>query len=288
MTRQEALMTRFAGYMLPRKATASGLSAPLEATRLPISPLPSVEDRLNQAQELATVHIPVLTAAGSPTIGGHLSVAHDAMMHAFVEEAENSDISAKGLDVFDWIVDPELQRAIVSASSMPRIVVRTETGSKLLHNKAVQKLRGGMKFLTFLDEPVKALMQDVDSAKPVVVFHYSVAKPLLEAGYKVVIAVTDPSAELTHKGYFGFLQKHPEWSDRVWYATMDQETSDWLVKKGIAAEKIRTVGAFVSPSLVAAGDRKIQESAARWSIDNPNREPIRISIFSGGLGTNFF
>ncbi len=248
----------------------------------------TTEKDVKQAQEkLAKADIPVITIAGSPQIGGYLTMAHDSMMQAFLEAAEDKGIKAYGLDVLDFLTTEEERKGILDMAKLPRIVVRTEMGSRLLHNPIVQKLRGGLGFEEVLKDKILKLIDKVSKDKVIVTYHYGTAKTLVEAGYKVMIAVTDPSVELTHNGYFDFLTS--ENKERVFYGTMDKATKEWFVKEINVFEKnIKEVGCFVSPQMIKAGKEKIKNRDVRWEKCTKGNEKFHISLFTGGLGTNFW
>jgi len=237
--------------------------------------------------KLAKADIPVITIAGSVQIGGYLTMAHDSMMQAFLEAAENKKIEAYGVDVLDYLTTEKERKGILDMAKLPRIVVRTEMGSRLLHNPIVQKLRGGLGFEEVLKDKILKLVDKVSKDKVIVTYHYGTAKTLVEAGYKVLVAVTDPSVELTHNGYFDFLNS--ENKDRVFYGTMDKETKDWFIKEiGIPKKNIKEVGCFVSPKIIKAGSKKIKNREKRWEECTQGEERFHISLFTGGLGTNFW
>jgi hypothetical protein len=249
--------------------------------------LPGREELSAVQTRLGKADIPVLTIAGSPLIGGYLTMAHDCMMRGFIHAAEQAGREVCGVDVLDYLTTTEEQDGLVDMAKLPRLVVRTEIGSQLLHNPVVQKMRGGLGFEEILKEKVLELVEKVDKETVIVVFHYGVAKTLIEAGYSVLVAVTDPSAELTHAGYYDFLTE--ENKDKVCYGTMDQLTKEWLIENGgVKQENIREVGSFVSPKLVKAGKSKVENRLKHWEECMNGEKKFHVGIFTGGLGTNFW
>jgi hypothetical protein len=241
------------------------------------------------ATRLGEADIPVLTLGGSKKIGGFLSAGHDVMQRGFIEAAEEKGLDAYGVDAIDMINTEEERQALAQMAQLPRMVVRSELGSKMLHHPLVQKMRSGLGLEDVVADKVLRLVDQVDKRKPIVLFHYGAAKVLVENGYNVIMAVTDPSSDLTHEGYISFVNENPRYQEQVRYAVMDEATAFWLNQyQGIPRERIKNVGAFVSPEVVEAGKQKISAAEKRWSKEKLFDHPVRLAVFTGGLGTNIF
>lgn len=254
-------------------------------------------DRLNLYSELKeAAHrwrktaFPVLTCA----IAGHreyddddtflLSRAHQTQTLAAVEALNSmswqTNMSSM-IDIGQYLNFP-YHNSLYNKGVLGRLLAN-DPSLRIGHQIAAPLLRKGANIEPQLEETVNLLFDQPERfiGKPITTFHYAVgnniAKLLAEKGINNIPVIHFVSDPYVHQEYLIHADKK-----FIYYFTFDRQTAQELVKKGVPAERVFTIGFPISRHLEI---KKSREKIMEECSFEPNKK-IRVGIITGGLGGN--
>lgn len=250
-------------------------------------------------QHLESVDIPIITVSASfrkdlkdryleSFPDGHdviFSRAHYSMALGLMLEALSEEKSA-------WMTDPT---NFVARDDWGKILFTEYVGKlmarhqilKDIKDKIDTKARNKLPITKPITEPLLYLTQNIH--RPILSLHYETGRILAEAGKKVVQVVTDPHVRPQYLDLLPFVSDTKRYPDllkrpQAQFCVFDQETKEEFLElakelhKYVLKDQVVVTGPPIDPRIVECRKYK--------SYSNIEKRPIRLTITTGGLGTN--
>lgn len=187
-----------------------------------------------------------------------------------------------------WFVDPT---NFVAAEDWHKVLVTEKIAEAVARHQLLKKIkdvidaraRDKLPISDAIKEPLLFLFEKVN--RPIASFHYETGNLLIEAGKKVLQAVTDPHVR---SQYLKFAD-----SPNLHYAVFDDKTKVEMLEgasregKDLDPDRVHVTGPPVDPRIVDTRNKKsVKKFNERLVHPPPTSGSLRLGITTGGLGTN--
>lgn len=183
-----------------------------------------------------------------------------------------------------WFVDPT---NFVAAEDWQKVLMTERIAEAVARHQLLKKIkdvidtraREKLPISDAIKEPLLYLFANV--TRPVASFHYETGNLLVEAGKRVLQAVTDPHVRPQYLKYAD--------STNMCFTVFDDKTKIEMLEaaardgKKLHPDRVAVCGPPVDPRIVEARNGKSPDA---FSTRMAQGEPLRLAITTGGLGTN--